>query len=240
MKQTLTILAATIYALSQAGAQKQSAGVDLRYGLEKAKVNMSTFKTPDGLTASLVAAEPDVVNPTNIDVDHRGRVWAVECVNYRRYGKIRPEGDRVVILEDKDGDGAADKSKVFFQSKELTNPLGICVLPQAKGTKDHFEDDGSVGLRSSSPRIRLRAGWEILFQLGRCDDGHHVARRLSSRGPRGKQSDQQRRALPKRAGVSLRHRSRFGKGQQFRDVGSQFPQQLRGDGGFVWHALAER
>jgi putative membrane-bound dehydrogenase-like protein len=106
-----------------------------RYGLEKAKANMATFTTASGLKASLVAAEPMIVNPTNIDIDHKNRVWAVECVNYRKYGKIRPEGDRVVVLEDTNGDGEADKSKTFFQSPEMTNPLGICVLPQPKGTK---------------------------------------------------------------------------------------------------------
>ncbi len=119
---------------SNATGTKSAGGPD-RYGLEKAQANMSTFKTPEGLKASLVAAEPMVQNPTDIDVDHRGRVWAVECINYRRYGKIRPEGDRVVILEDTNGDGVADKDKTFFQNPELTNPLGICVLPQAKGTK---------------------------------------------------------------------------------------------------------
>jgi len=106
-----------------------------RYGLEKAKANMSTFQTPAGLKASIYAAEPMIQNPTNIDIDPRGRVWAVECLNYRKYMETRPEGDRVVILEDTNGDGEADTSKTFFQDKELTNPLGICVLPQPKGTK---------------------------------------------------------------------------------------------------------
>jgi putative membrane-bound dehydrogenase-like protein len=128
MNKPTVILAATIAITLPVHSQD-------RYGLEKAKANMGTFKTPEGLSASLVAAEPAVQNPTNIDIDHRGRVWAAECVNYRRYGKIRPEGDRVVILQDNDGDGASDESKVFFQSPELTNPLGICVLPQPKGTK---------------------------------------------------------------------------------------------------------
>ena len=35
------------------------------------------------LEAQLFAAEPLVRNPSNIDVDHRGRVWVVENVNYR-------------------------------------------------------------------------------------------------------------------------------------------------------------
>ena len=107
-------------------------GDDQRYG--KAKENMATFKTAEGLQAELFAAEPMILNPTNIDIDARGRVWAVECVNYRKYLGTRPEGDRVVVLEDTNGDGAADSSKTFFQSPELTNPLGICVLPHGRGT----------------------------------------------------------------------------------------------------------
>jgi putative membrane-bound dehydrogenase-like protein len=109
------------------------------YGTAAAVENMKTFTAAEGLAASLVAAEPTIQNPTNIDVDHRGRLWAVEAVNYRttmqKWGIIRPEGDRVVILEDKDGDGLADTEKTFYQNKDLTAPLGILVLPQAKGTQ---------------------------------------------------------------------------------------------------------
>ena len=37
-------------------------------------------------------------------------------------------GDRIVILEDTDGDGTADSSKVFTQDPSLFSPLGITVL----------------------------------------------------------------------------------------------------------------
>jgi putative membrane-bound dehydrogenase-like protein len=129
------LLLALSAALSLPIAAAENPEIAKRYGLDKAKANMATFTTAPGLAASLFAAEPMIQNPTNIDIDPRGRVWAVECVNYRSYGKIRPEGDRVVILEDTDGDGLADKEKTFYQKPDLTNPLGICVLPQAKGTK---------------------------------------------------------------------------------------------------------
>jgi putative membrane-bound dehydrogenase-like protein len=121
--------------LTAANAPKGGGSGAERYGLEKAKANMATFTAAEGLKASLFAAEPMVQNPTNIDIDPRGRVWATECLNYRKYMETRPEGDRVVILEDTNGDGEADSAKTFFQSKEMTNPLGICVLPQPKGTK---------------------------------------------------------------------------------------------------------
>ncbi len=90
------------------------------------------MRTVAGLEATLWASGPDVTNPTNIDVDARGRVWATEGVNYRRVLKgekdYRDLGDRIVILEDTDGDGKADKQKVFVQEPGLRSPLGIAVL----------------------------------------------------------------------------------------------------------------
>jgi hypothetical protein len=109
------------------------------YGFAAAKEQMKDFTVAPGLAVGLFAAEPQIQNPTNIDIDPQGRVWAVEAVNYRTtmkpWGMLREEGDRVVILEDTDGDGVADKETTFWQSPELKAPLGICVLPQDHGTK---------------------------------------------------------------------------------------------------------
>jgi len=88
--------------------------------------------TASGLEVTLWASEPALTNPTNIAIDERGRVWVLEAVNYRRLLRgqpdIRPTGDRIVILEDTDGDGRADATKVFDHSPELRSPLGIAVL----------------------------------------------------------------------------------------------------------------
>jgi putative membrane-bound dehydrogenase-like protein len=81
-----------------------------------------------GLEATLFASEPMLVNPTNIDVDHLGRVWVCEVVNYRDREGTRPEGDRILILEDTDGDGRADKSTVFYEGRDIDAAMGICVL----------------------------------------------------------------------------------------------------------------
>ena len=90
---------------------------------------------PDDLEATLWAESPMLFNPTNMDIDVRGRVWVTEAVNYRDFN-TKPEqrfshkdkGDRVVILEDSNGDGRADISKVFVQDSLLTAPLGIAVI----------------------------------------------------------------------------------------------------------------
>jgi putative membrane-bound dehydrogenase-like protein len=85
----------------------------------------------EGLEVHTFATEPMLKNPTNIDVDERGRVWVTEAYNYRpeiNGNPTNPKGDRIMILEDTNGDGKADTAKVFYQGPEVNAPLGVCVL----------------------------------------------------------------------------------------------------------------
>ena len=90
------------------------------------------LKVTDGLEATLFAHEPMLTNPTNIDIDAKGRVWVCEAFNYRNQfnpgNPYRKEGDRILILEDTTGDGVADKETVFYQGTDINAALGICVL----------------------------------------------------------------------------------------------------------------
>ncbi|RCL36153.1 MAG: dehydrogenase [Verrucomicrobia bacterium] len=83
---------------------------------------------PDDLEVTVWATSPMLYNPTNMDTDAEGRIWVAEGVNYRKNRSRRPEGDRIVVLEDKDKDGKADSSHVFVQDPELVAPLGISVF----------------------------------------------------------------------------------------------------------------
>src|SRR3954463_4271704 len=52
-----------------------------------------------GLTVKPMATEPMLRNPTNIDVDERGRVWVTEAYNYRpeiNGNPVDPQGDRIM------------------------------------------------------------------------------------------------------------------------------------------------
>ncbi|MFN9718318.1 MAG: PVC-type heme-binding CxxCH protein [Planctomycetota bacterium] len=86
----------------------------------------------DGVELQLFAAEPMLLSPSNIDVDHLGRIWVCEVVNYRRFANgnnpDRPEGDRILILEDTNRDGMADKETVFYQGRDIDSAHGVCVL----------------------------------------------------------------------------------------------------------------
>lgn len=123
-KRTSTILRGGIFTLGLALGSLGIQGQD--------RVPVDAFDLPDDLEVSLWATSPLFYNPTNIDVDHKGRIWVAEGVNYRKFrnktSRAHPVGDRIMILEDTDGDGQADDSKVFWQDSSLVAPLGIAVI----------------------------------------------------------------------------------------------------------------
>ncbi|MFK7849282.1 MAG: PVC-type heme-binding CxxCH protein [Rhodothermales bacterium] len=100
-----------------------------------------------GLEVSLFAAEPMLVNPTNIDIDSKGRVWVCEGINYRPHlnpqNPEREEMERIVILEDTDGDGKADSRTVFYEGDDIDAALGIWII------------DGNQAIVSASPHVIL-------------------------------------------------------------------------------------
>ncbi len=160
-------------------AAEKPEGENKPYGFAEAAASLSSMKVADGLAVSLFAAEPQIQNPTNIDIDHRGRVWAVEAVNYRssfqKWGVLRPAGDRVVILEDADGDGVAEVEKTFWQSKELAAPLGICVLPQERGTQVIVSAAPNVWLLTDTDGDDKADKMDKLFTVsGNFDHDHQV------------------------------------------------------------------
>ena len=93
---------------------------------------LASMQVADGLEVELFASEPLLVNPTNIAVDERGRVWVCEVNNYRlphnQDIEERDQGDRILILEDTDGDGKADDRKLYYQGKDINGALGIALF----------------------------------------------------------------------------------------------------------------
>lgn len=95
---------------------------------------VASLDVADGLAATLFASEASgLLSPADIDVDHLGRIWVCEVVNYRHRNGERKEGDRIVVVEDTNGDGVSDKQTVFYQGREVDSALGIAVLPTPSG-----------------------------------------------------------------------------------------------------------
>ena len=90
----------------------------------------STFQLEPGLKIQLVAAEPMVQDPVVMTFDADGRLWVVEMrgfmPNVNGEGEDKPVG-RVSVLEDTNGDGQMDISKIYLDS--LVMPRAIALVP---------------------------------------------------------------------------------------------------------------
>jgi putative membrane-bound dehydrogenase-like protein len=82
-----------------------------------------TMKLPEGFTATLFAAEPDVMQPIGFCIDDRRRLWVAEAYNYPVHGT--KAGDRIIILEDSDGDGQHDKRTVFHEGLNYVTGIEV-------------------------------------------------------------------------------------------------------------------
>ncbi len=132
-------------AVANPAAQKLVAGMKLMHGFQ----------------AELVAAEPDLHQPVAFAFDERGRIWVAEAHNYPNKA---PEGqgkDRILILEDRNGDGAFETKKVFIEKLNLVSGLevgfgGIWVgaAPHLLFIPDRNRDD----VPDSAPQVLLD-GW---------------------------------------------------------------------------------
>jgi putative membrane-bound dehydrogenase-like protein len=99
----------------------------------------------DRLQIQLVAAEPDVVTPTGLTVDDKGRVLVIEShTHFRPEGYKGPAADRILMLDDFDpATGKARKISVFFEGTTHTMSLAVYY-------------DGSIYVATRSEIFRLR------------------------------------------------------------------------------------
>lgn len=146
---------------------------------------VETLTLADGLEATLFAAEPLLSSPSNIDIDAAGRVWVCEVTNYRGKKDTRPNGDRILILEDTDGDGEADKQTVFHQGRDVDSALGICVIGEGPGRRAIISCAPEVFVLHDDDGDLVADRKEVLFtKTGRPQHDHSV--HAFSVGPDGR------------------------------------------------------
>jgi putative membrane-bound dehydrogenase-like protein len=83
-----------------------------------------TMVVPEGFQVSLFAGEPEVTQPIAFSIDDRGRLWVAENYSYPNH-RSRPAGDRILILEDADGDGRFDKRTVFHDKLNYVTGIEV-------------------------------------------------------------------------------------------------------------------
>jgi putative membrane-bound dehydrogenase-like protein len=119
------------------------------------------IELPPGFNATLFAGEPDVQQPICMDFDDRGRLWVAECYTYSGGPYETKLRDRVIILEDTDGDGKHDSRKVFWDKGFMLTSLtwgfgGLWILHD--GTLSFIPDRNGDDVPDSDPIVMLD-GW---------------------------------------------------------------------------------
>ena len=106
----------------QAAQPKKQVAMAEGLSPEEAAANMTV---PDGFKVTLAAGEPLVHQPVAFTIDHRGRLWVAEAYTYPNRAKDGEGKDKIIILEDTDGDGLFENRKVFIEGLNLVSGLEL-------------------------------------------------------------------------------------------------------------------
>lgn len=93
--------------------------------LPNSSKDLPEMRVQDGFQVELIAREPDVKQPIAFCFDERGRIWVAEAFSYPNR---QPEGqgkDRIIILEDTDGDGRFETKKTFCEGLNLVSGIEV-------------------------------------------------------------------------------------------------------------------
>lgn len=135
-----------------------------------AREQQKLFRLADGYEIQLVASEedfPELANPVAINFDSKGRLWVSVMPSYPQWKPKTKLDDKLLILEDLDGDGHADRCKTFAGGLHVPTGFefgkgGVFVAqqPDILFLKDTDGDD------QADVRVRQLIGFDSL-------DTHH-------------------------------------------------------------------
>jgi putative membrane-bound dehydrogenase-like protein len=105
---------------------------EIQYAGLPAEKAAQVATVPAGYELKVFAAEPDIINPIAFCMDDRARIWVVEGMTYPQRAKTEPGApewlggaDRILVFEDTDGDGKADKRTVFMEGLNLVSGIEV-------------------------------------------------------------------------------------------------------------------
>ncbi|WP_437221896.1 PVC-type heme-binding CxxCH protein [Planctomicrobium sp. SH661] len=123
-----------------------------------ARQSLEMLRVPPGFQVTLAASEPDVRQPIAIAFDARGRLWVAESYSYNGSTFTDEQSDRILIFEDRDGDGTLETRTVFQEGLNRLFGLAlgfggvwIAAAPNISWIPDRDGDDRPDG----SPEVRL-------------------------------------------------------------------------------------
>ncbi|MEY3173617.1 MAG: hypothetical protein RLZZ436_1531 [Planctomycetota bacterium] len=135
-------------------------------------LEQATFRVPEGFEVQLYAADPAIAKPIQMNFDEDGRLWIASSEVYPQIVPGAPATDRILVVEDTDHNGVADRTHVFAEG--LLIPTGVAPGDGGAWVANstelvHFADtDGD--LKADSKRV-------VLSGFG-TEDTHHILHTL--------------------------------------------------------------
>ena len=106
------------------------------------EIERKSFIVAPGFEVNLFAADPLLAKPIQMNFDPQGRLWIASSEIYPQIKPGEKANDKILILEDTDGDGKADKTTVFADG--LLIPTGIeCCTAAASRPYDFASNSGN-------------------------------------------------------------------------------------------------
>lgn len=137
------------------------------------EAELATFKVLDGFEVNLFASEKDgVPNPLVTRWDERGRLWVVSTTAYPQPAPEEVANDKVLILEDTNHDGKADKITTFAEG--LRMPMGMELAPggNAKGHSIYLGEGEKLWLMTDTDGDDKMDTKEVVFSGFGTGDAH--------------------------------------------------------------------
>lgn len=132
------------------------------------ELERKTFTVAPGFEVSLYAADPLLAKPIQMNFDPQGRLWIASSEIYPQIKPGEKANDKIIVLEDTNGDGKADKTTVFADG--LLIPTGL------------EPGDGGVYVANSTELVHLSASQpggkadkkRVLLSGFGTEDTHHI------------------------------------------------------------------
>jgi putative heme-binding domain-containing protein len=132
------------------------------------ELERKTFIVAPGFEVNLFAADPLLAKPIQMNFDPQGRLWVASSEVYPQIKPGEKANDKIIILEDTDGDGKADKTTVFADG--LLIPTGV---EPGDGGAYVANSTELVHLSASTPGGKADRKRVVLSGFG-TEDTHHI------------------------------------------------------------------
>lgn len=133
---------------------------------------LDQLKSPEGYKIELFASEkefPDLANPVQLSFDNKGRLWVAVMPTYPHWKPGDPKpNDKLLILEDTDNDGKADKQTIWADGLHI--PVGFEFAPEGV----YLSQGTNLKLLTDTDGDDKADKEEIIFSGFDDHDTHHV------------------------------------------------------------------